>query len=110
MYKKKDPYSNKNEIRLLAYIYKNPLHVHTNQSYPVRHKYDECNDRILYFIELELEYINCEDNPYRLPHFSIENVFFGKEIPRDTLGRLLPIIKYEFKESFNREFIYSIMD
>jgi hypothetical protein len=74
MYKKTVPYSSENEVRLLAYVMKSTNAVHTNQNYPIRHRYDDDKNRILYFLELDLEYQNNEEDIYRLPHVSIDSV------------------------------------
>lgn len=109
MYKKESPYKDENETRLLAYISKNKNETHTNCSYPIRHRYNSKKDLIEYFLELELEYENSKDSLYHLPYISIENVIFGRDINIDRLGRLLPIIEYEFWDSFKRKLYYNVI-
>lgn len=103
MYKKSVPFSKENEIRLLCYVWKNINSVHTNTSMPIRHKYDEEKNQILYFLELELEYKNDKNDKYRLPHISVDSVTIGNDLCGDTFGKLKQIIDKEFFDSFNRK-------
>lgn len=102
MYKKTTPYSEENEIRLLANIKKSNNGIHTNGTYPIRHKFDEGKNMIQYFFELELEYEN-KNGKCQLPHLSIDSIYLGKKLYGNTIGQLLPVIKYEFNDSFNRK-------
>ncbi|MCK4662636.1 MAG: DUF2971 domain-containing protein [Bacteroidales bacterium] len=105
MYKKVNPYENENEIRLLAYIHKEKNHIHSNSSYPIRHKYNSKKDLIEYFYELRLEHeISDEENvkKYFQPYISIDSVILGSDCYRDSIGKLMSVIKYEFSDSFNK--------
>jgi hypothetical protein len=107
MYKKSEPYSKENEVRLLAYKYKSNNAIHNNIELPIKHKYDDIKNQIQYFLELELEY---DKDNYHLPHISIEKIILGKKLYKNTIGQLIPVFKDEFRNSFKRELSLSIIN
>jgi len=117
MYKKTIPFKQENEIRLLAYIPKmeNQIHsIHTNQTYPIKSKYNSGKNIIEYFFELELEYENKNENENKkclLPSLSIERIFLGKKLIGEIGLKIDKILQHEFQNSFGRKIIidYELM-
>lgn len=103
MYKREIPYKDEKEIRLLKRIKKLQEAPH-NTDEPIRYQYNEMANALNYIYELPLEN---EDQHYRSPFISIEQIFIGKKIHGVALGNIVNIIKSEFDSSFDRKVVIS---
>lgn len=105
MYKKKW-YKKENEIRLLAYVWKNQNEIHPKnhfpEKYPIRHRYNPTKEIIEYFMELKLEHENANDK-CSFPYLSIDEIILGHDLIGGANCLIRGIILDEFEKYFNRE-------